>query len=745
MEVYLVFVILLIILAIIDLTVGVANDAVNFLNGAIGSNAAKTKTILIFASLGILVGVTFSGGMMEVARKGVFDPSFFTLPEVLMIFMALMIQDVLLLDFFNSYGLPTSTTVTLIFGLLGGSLAVGIYKIIASGQDFQLLSTFINTSNVLIFVSAILLSVVLAFIAGAFIQFITRLIFTFNYKTIFKKFGAIWCGIALTSLSYFLIIKGLKGATFLTESNQEWIASHTQLILLYLFLFWAVFTQILIMFTKIEVLKIVVLFGTFALAMAFSANDLVNFIGAPLASYLAYNHIAANPELLNEPIVYLNGKLPVPTELMLLCGGIMVATLFLSKKQKTVSKTEIGLANQSESLERFESNYLARIIVRMSINGFKVFKRFIPKSIIKIVNKRIDLTEFKPEVNDEGQRQAYDLIRGAVILMVSAALISLGTSLKLPLSTTYVTFIVAMAAALPDKSWGRDSAVYRVSGVLNVVGGWFLTAISATLFAFIIASILFFGKIYALIILFVFTIFILYKNAISHREREKEISLNEKKFLDVKIQQDGKLHIINEDLIYYLGEIREIFNNNYLFLKEENLLELKKNRKRAKKTNDLSNAVMAKILNYMKKENNSDPELNYNLSKLTIALQEIYDRLSQITNQCFNYVDNNHISLIEIQIEEFNLVILQFQTILDETIKYISTNDEKTFTNINEMYKELNIICVKFNKNQIKRVKRATSNVRRSMLYISLLNDAERIGDSCKKISESIKNIQNQD
>ena len=566
MEQYFVFVAILIVLAIIDLTVGVANDAINFLNGAIGSNAAKMKTILIFASLGILVGVTFSAGMMEVARKGVFNPTFFTLPEVLIIFVALMIQDVILLDVFNSYGLPTSTTVTLIFGLLGGSLAIGMLKILGQGQDLSLISQYINSANILTFVSAILVSIVLAFTAGALIQFLTRLIFSFNYKPTFKKYGSIWAGVALTSLSYFVIIKGLKGATFLTDDNHAWIKGHTQLIMFILFAFWTIFTQFVMWFTKFEVLKIIVLFGTFALAMAFAANDLVNFIGAPLASYLAYRHVAADPSLLHQPMEFLNGKIQIPTELMLLCGAIMVATLIFSKKQKTVSKTEIGLATQNEGLERFESNLIARFVVRVSINTFKAIKKILPNSLIKFVNSRFDLSQYHPEVNDEGQKQAYDLLRGAVILMVSAALISLGTAYKLPLSTTYVTFIVAMAAALPDKAWGRDSAVYRVSGVLTVVGGWFLTAFSAAFFSFLIATILFYGGIYALVALFALTLYILYKNSMSHKKREAEIAEMESKYNEIKVVKNTKLSLISEDIAYYLGEVKDIFNNNYLYL-----------------------------------------------------------------------------------------------------------------------------------------------------------------------------------
>lgn len=741
MEIYLVFVVILIVLAIVDLTVGVANDAINFLNGAIGSNAAKMKTILIFASMGILVGVTFSGGMMEVARKGVFDPSFFTYYEVLMIFMALMIQDVILLDIFNAYGLPTSTTVTLIFGLLGGSLAIATFKILGNGESLSLLANYINTANVLKFASAILISIVFAFTAGALIQFLTRLIFSFNYKPVFRKYGSIWSGLALTSLSYFLIIKGLKGATFLTEENHAWIKDHNQLILMISFIFWTTIIQFLMWFTKIEVLKIIVLFGTFALAMAFAANDLVNFIGAPLASYMAYNHLAEHRELIDQPLEYLNGKIQIPTEIMLLCGGIMVATIFLSKKQKTVSKTEISLANQGDGVERFESNLIARFLVRVVVNAFKNIKKILPQSIINFVNNRLNVKDFKPEINEDGQKQAYDLIRGSVILMVSAGLISLGTAYKLPLSTTYVTFIVAMAAALPDKAWGRDSAVYRVAGVINVVGGWFLTAFSAAFFAFLIGTCLYFGGVYALLILFGLTVFIMYKNAKSHKKRELEYTEKEKKLSLIKIEKETKLNLISEDIIYFINEIKDIFNNNYLHLKEENLIELKKNRKRAKKTNDLSNALMAKILTYMKNEVDGDPELQFNLSKITISLQEIYDRLFQITNQCFNYVDNNHVALVEVQLEEFNQIITQFQTILDLTIRYISTSDESIFEDLENYYKEMNSITVKFNKNQIKRVKKATSNVRRSMLYISLLNDADRICDSCFKICLSVKNI----
>jgi Na+/phosphate symporter len=439
---------------------------------------------------------------------------------------------------------------------------------------------------------------------------------------------------------------------------------------------------------------------------------------------------------------FLNGKIQIPTELMLLCGAIMVATLYFSKKQKTVSKTEIGLATQNEGLERFESNLIARFVVRVSINTFKAIKKILPNSLIKFVNSRFDLSQYHPEVNDEGQKQAYDLLRGAVILMVSAALISLGTAYKLPLSTTYVTFIVAMAAALPDKAWGRDSAVYRVSGVLTVVGGWFLTAFSAAFFSFLIATILFYGGIYALVALFALTLYILYKNSMSHKKREAEIAEMESKYNEIKVVKNTKLSLISEDIAYYLGEVKDIFNNNYLYLKEENVIELKKNKKRAKKTNELSNAVMAKILVFMKNEKDSDPEMQFNLSKVTVALQEISDRLFQISAQSYNYIDNNHVALGEVQVEEYNLIIAEFHTLVNLTIKYIETSDDKVYEEVIKLYQSLNNIATKYNKNQLKRVKNATSNVRRSMLYISLLNDADRICDSCIKICNSVRAIE---
>lgn len=742
MEVYFVFVAIILILAVVDLTVGVANDAVNFLNGAIGSNAAKLKTILIFASVGIMVGVTFSGGMMEVARKGVFNPSFFNLEEVLIIFVALMIQDVILLDIFNAYGLPTSTTVTLIFGLLGGSLGVGLLKLYSSGQSITGVFQFVNSDNVLIFVSAILASIVFAFSAGALIQFLTRLIFSFNYKPNFRKFGSIWSGLALTSLSYFLIIKGIKGATFLTEHHVLWIDSHAQLILFVLFSFWTLFTQLLLWFTKVEVLKIIVLFGTFSLAMSFAANDLVNFMGAPLVSLFAYQHVANNPETVNESMVFLTGKIHIETWIMLICGGIMVATLFLSKKAKTVIETSIGLTKQNEGLERFESNMLARIIVRMSLNTFKVVKQITPAPILNFIKSRFDLKEYKPEENENGSKQAFDLIRAAVILMVSAALISLGTSYKLPLSTTYVTFIVAMAAALPDKAWGRDTAVYRVAGVINVIGGWFLTAFSASLFAFIVATIISFGGIYALLLLFALTIFIMYKNSVKHKKRETKRIESERKYIETKVEQNTKLNLISEDIIYYIGEVKDIFNKNYLYLKEENVVELKKNKKRAKKTNELANSVMSKILTFMKQEVDGDPELQFNLSRISIVLQEIYDRLSQITNQCYNYVDNGHVAFVEVQFEEYNQVILQFDLVLSSAVKFISTPETKEFEDLEQRYSETMTMLNKFNKNQIRRVKKTSSNVRRSMLYLSLLNDAERIIESSFKLCQSVYTIE---
>jgi phosphate/sulfate permease len=521
MDIYIILVILLMVLAFADLVVGVSNDAVNFLNSAIGSQVASKRNIMIIASFGILIGALFAGGMMEVARKGIFNPQMFNFHEVMIIFLAVMFADIILLDVFNTYGLPTSTTVSIVFELLGAAIIAAIIKLSTNPQNADDILSYINSGSALTIISGIFISVGVAFIFGLVIMYLVRLFFTFNPVTQTQYQGVIWGALSLSGITYFLLFKGLEGAVFIPSSLIEWTKANTAEMFGITIIFWLIVFYVLSNFFKFPILKIVVLAGTFALAMAFASNDLVNFIGVSVAGFEAYDTwkssgVAADSLLM----VSLSKAYPAPTYMLVIAGIVMIFTLWFSKKAKTVTETEVSLGRQSEGLERFSSNRFARGLVRLtwkpnrktntSANGFFhwVENRFQP---------------FKPKRNEMliENPPAFDLVRASVNLSVSSSLIAFATSLKLPLSTTFVTFMVAMATSLSDRAWGRDSAVFRVSGVLSVILGWLLTAFIAFSVSGLFAFIMFKFDMYGVGFLVLFTILFITMTIRFHNKKEK--------------------------------------------------------------------------------------------------------------------------------------------------------------------------------------------------------------------------------
>ena len=541
--IYLVLVVVLFFLAISDLIVGVSNDAVNFLNSALGAKAASFKVIMTVAALGIVFGATFSSGMMEVARKGIFNPSYFYFSEIILIFLAVMITDVILLDGFNTFGMPTSTTVSIVFELLGAAVGVSLIKLASSDQIIQLetggekvaqLGDYINSDKALIIIAGILLSVVVAFTAGTIIQYLSRLLFTFSYKKKLKYFGALWGGVAITSITYFILIKGLKGSAYASYimpdglALKEWVKAHNFPIIIYSFITWVIILQLLSFIKKFDILKFIVLVGTFALAMAFAGNDLVNFIGVPLAGYHAFIDFLAMGVPADQALMTsLSGKVETPFVFLLFAGGIMVLTLWTSKKAKSVVKTSLDLGRQEEGYERFNSSAVSRIIVRSNTNMAKYFQSLIPLRIQASIDKRFDQKPFIEKQKALGaDAPAFDMIRASATLVVASILISFATSLKLPLSTTYVTFMVAMGTSLADRAWGSESAVYRVTGVISVIGGWFFTAFSAFVSAFIMALLFSYFGIPAVGIAVLLVIFVIYRTHFLHKKRIEDRELD---------------------------------------------------------------------------------------------------------------------------------------------------------------------------------------------------------------------------
>ena len=581
---YLVIVIILFLLAISDLVVGVSNDAVNFLNSAVGSKAASFKLILFIAALGIVLGCTFSSGMMEVARKGIFHPEHFYFSEIILLFLAVMVTDIILLDTFNTFGLPTSTTVSIVFELLGAAVAFSVIKIYTQPSILGI-ADYINADKAMAIITGIFLSVLVAFTAGVIVQYLTRMLFSFDYKKTTKYFGSIWGGFAIAAITYFLLVKGVKGASFMNDGLKEAVKENAFIIIAVSFVSWAIILQLTMMvWKKFDMMKFIVLIGTFALAMAFAGNDLVNFIGVPLAGFNSYEIYKASGEASNELLMSgLAGKVPTPTLLLIIAGVIMTITLWTSKKAKSVLKTSLDLGRQHEGTERFASYKVSRTLVRTFSKIASSVENFLPYRLNRFVNNRFDERPFiSSQVALGPQAPAFDMLRAATTLVVASILISIGTSFKLPLSTTYVTFMVFMGTSLADGAWGRESAVYRISGVLSVIGGWFFTAFSAFVAAFIIANIFHFGGFIAVVLILALTGLLIYRTNKFHQKRMAEKSEFEKTLDEGFLNRAKVLEISALTLNKYLGAYIRIVEGTITGLEKEDLYHLTRLRKEFK-------------------------------------------------------------------------------------------------------------------------------------------------------------------
>jgi phosphate/sulfate permease len=730
MELYTFILVILFGTAIADLIVGVSNDAVNFLNSAVGSKAASRRVIMIIAGLGVLFGTTFSSGMMEIARKGIFNPEFFAFHEVMIIFLAVMLTDILLLDLYNTFGLPTSTTVSIVFEILGGAVAIATIKIVRSGEGLTQLLTYINTAKVIIIIAGIGLSIVFAFIFGSLIQFITRFIFTFNYQKTLKRYGSIYCGIALSIITYFILVKGAKGSSLLNDANSKWIMSHISQIMLYSFITWTVIWQILISFTKINVLKIIVLIGTFALALAFAANDLVNFIGAPVGALGAYRISLANPgsDPLSLTMAALKNPVRANTFILLFAGTVMVATLWLSRKARTVTKTEVSLGRQDEGIERFESSVLSRGIVRMSIALYESGRKITPKWIQEKISERIDPEKFKPKRSKDGEPPAFDLLRAAVNLMVASALVSFGTSLKLPLSTTFVTFMVAMSTSLSDKAWGRESAVYRVTGVLTVIGGWFFTAFMAFSTCFTFALFIYYVKLPAILILLAFGLYFLFRTARVHKKREIEFNRRESE-IEIQVADIDSMTRIMKKVGKFVSGVGESVDSCYDGLIHGKRKKLKQTLKQVETLMNDSEGIIGDIIKCLKTSPEYDSDTVPRYSRKIGAIQIINANLSSLASKCFTHIDNNHRVPDQIQASELMEVNKLFVEIVQDSLKVFEDTKLDEIKHIAISVANLKNSIRQFDKNQMRRIKSGKSKTRQSLLFVSSLSRVERIAE----------------
>ena len=734
MELFIFALIILVGFAILDLIVGVSNDAVNFLTSSIGSKVAPRYIIMIITCLGILAGVTFSSGMMEVARKGIFHPRLFLMPELIVIFLTVMITDVILLDIFNTFGPPTSTTVSIVFELLGSAVAVSIIKIHASGDSFLMLVNYINTGKALIIIFGILLSVVVSFFVGVIAQFLTRILFTFDYEKRLKRYSGVWGGIALAIITYFILIKGAKGTSFLSSEAVYWINTHTLKILFINFLFFGFIFQLLSLFTKINVLKPIVLLGTFALAMAFAANDLVNFIGVPLAGVSAYmvSLNTANP--LTATMEALQDSVQTNTLLLLLAGAIMVVTLIFSRKASTVTRTSVSLARQDEGFERFGSSTLSRIIVRMAYSIFGILNKLIPVKTRVTIAERINPAVYNPPPVSDGEPPAFDVLRASVNLIVASAIISFATSLKLPLSTTYVTFMVAMGTSFADQAWGRESAVYRITGVLTVIGGWFFTAFAAftisLIFAFLI-SLLGLTAIIGLLILAGFTIFYSYKYHLKREEDKSEVVAFNPDSID---SPDDAIKSSFEQTGRFLKELSNNLDVNFEAAIAEDRERLKISRNNADRIDNWADIVIENIFNtlYLLKRNNLEDIHRY--SSTIKSLQTISDSHRDIIMSTSEHFENYHTGFIDDQKMELRRLKTFLNRLLWNTSIMLLRRKKVDYDYIENQCRKIDELVNEYEKNQIKRIQIARPKTRLNVLFYGLLGNSIKISESTREL-----------
>ena len=713
--IYTFIVIVLGILAVAGLFVGVTNDAVNFLNSAIGSKAAPKKVILMIASIGIIIGAVTSSGMMEVARSGMFDPSLFTFHEVMMLYLGVMFANIILLDLYNTWGLPTSTTVSLIFCLLGSAIAVSIFKI-ASDPNITLanLGEYINSARALGIIAAILLSVVLAFTCGMIVMYISRLIFTFRYHKIFRNWGALWCGVSLASIVYFAVFKGLKAPL----AGTAFIAYVTDNMAIALLITWAVCSAILWILQRLNVniLKITILAGTFALALAFAGNDLVNFIGVPIAGYDSYQmaRISGDTQMLMNG---LKESVPANFSILVTAGLIMVVTLWTSKKSTNVSETELKLASQNEEEQRFGSSAFSRTIVRAVLGVNNWYERTIPTKMKNGIEHR-----FAPLTEEERGDAQYDLIRATVNLTTAAALISVATSLKLPLSTTYVTFMVAMGSSLADRAWGRESAVYRITGVMTVVAGWFVTGLGAFLIALVVGLALIYGGTVATIAISILCGYMLIHSNIKNKKEEKAPAEQLK-----EVKADNVLQQCIEEVCGTMERITRIYDRTLIAVFKENRKVL---REMVKESNDLfylSRERKYQVLPTLQKLQDSDIDTAHYYVQVVDYLSEATKALVHITRPCFDHIDNNHEGMTKEQIEDLMHINDEVESIYRHINQMLKNNDFKDIDQVLEQRDRLFESIAEAIKRQLKRIKNKETSTRSSMLYLNILNETKTL------------------
>ena len=730
---YLFLIIFLFVLAVFDLSVGVSNDAVNFMNSAIGSKAASFKVIMVIAAIGIFVGASLSNGMMDIARHGIYQPQHFYFSEIMCILLAVMLTDVVLLDIFNSLGMPTSTTVSLVFELLGGTVAISLIKIANSNGALQL-GDLLNTDKAFTVILAIFLSVAIAFFFGAIVQYISRLIFTFNYKKHMNYFIGLFGGLAATSILYFMLIKGLKESSFMEGDLKTMIYSNTDTIVWGALIFFTLLMQVL-HWLKVNVFKVVILLGTFALALAFAGNDLVNFIGVPLAGYSSYMDLMAQGGTTTTDTFLMESLLePAKTPWYFLVGSglVMVIALATSKKAQAVIKTSVDLARQSDGNENFRTSPVARVLVRTCNNASNTILSVVPLRVKDWIDSRFNNNEIILE-----DKASFDLVRASVNVVLSGLLIALGTSLKLPLSTTYVAFMVAMGSSLADRAWGRESAVYRITGVLSVIGGWFITAGAAFTICFLVALLIHVGGIAAMAAMVGLAIYMLIRNQILYKKKMKKEAMQEEvdstisKLRETKDKREA-LSLFREhsrdELCDVLNFASDTFNRSVHGFMDENLRELRKVMSAIEeKKSYLKQVKRVGTLGVTQLEHDIAIDKGLYYYQGNDFASEIVFSIRRLTEPGKEHVDNHFSPLCEVQKEDFGKMTDEIVSFLNRSSVMIESNDYHRMDDLIAESVDLTAKLTLLKKEELKRIQGQSGSTKVSMVYLNMVQEAQNV------------------
>lgn len=730
---YLFLIIFLFVLAVFDLSVGVSNDAVNFMNSAIGSKAASFKVIMVIAAIGIFVGASLSNGMMDIARHGIYQPQHFYFSEIMCILLAVMLTDVVLLDIFNSLGMPTSTTVSLVFELLGGTVAISLIKIANSNGALQL-GDLLNTDKAFTVILAIFLSVAIAFFFGAIVQYISRLIFTFNYKKHMNYFIGLFGGLAATSILYFMLIKGLKESSFMEGDLKTMIYSNTDTIVWGALIFFTLLMQVL-HWLKVNVFKVVILLGTFALALAFAGNDLVNFIGVPLAGYSSYMDLMAQGGTTTTDTFLMESLLePAKTPWYFLVGSglVMVIALATSKKAQAVIKTSVDLARQSDGNENFGTSPVARVLVRTCNNASNTILSVVPLRVKDWIDSRFNNNEIILE-----DKASFDLVRASVNVVLSGLLIALGTSLKLPLSTTYVAFMVAMGSSLADRAWGRESAVYRITGVLSVIGGWFITAGAAFTICFLVALLIHVGGIAAMAAMVGLAIYMLIRNQILYKKKMKKEAMQEEvdstisKLRETKDKREA-LSLFREhsrdELCDVLNFASDTFNRSVHGFMDENLRELRKVMSAIEeKKSYLKQVKRVGTLGVTQLEHDIVIDKGLYYYQGNDFASEIVFSIRRLTEPGKEHVDNHFSPLCEVQKEDFGKMTDEIVSFLNRSSVMIESNDYHRMDDLIAESVDLTAKLTLLKKEELKRIQGQSGSTKVSMVYLNMVQEAQNV------------------